>query len=1052
MKIINRLVIIILISISILLINTINYKIYCAYQWEPKGTKMITSDSSWRSEFYCVNHSYEMNDSKSHTFYLTNRVNYYSDDTSEFRQKIGYLFYLASQDQNAQKSISYDKNKDGSIYRTYIKLNGYRGTLSGYQRTKYQLVLWKLLKDFSNNTSSCVNGEAPLYLTKVNDVSGAEWNQDAQNLYNKIINDYNNNNIVRSCTAHVGIDHSELQVDNDNSREVDFGSENPKKYAHFKINSLSGTISDISITVNGIGKKTITSEYYSNGQVSLFRKTKNNGKYILQSVKVKNIKSGDVVYIKVNTTDGASSITKINGNLTCEGNKGWVVNLEKWTNYTGGKHNNFEQSFIRVVVWNNRSNNTGEFNIETKTGSLQIGKLGVEDWIKDGDKYKTTKPTTSLKASFKIYCVDKKQWLVGTAGGSKSYTDDYDQASIYRTSNQVGSENWREVTIKNLIAGYKYRFYEIDVNNSQFKDSNGIPRIIDVSWKDPKENVWHRNLKNYVLAGEVKEYPGFGDVSVEYNTTKTIDVRNKKVDREEIEIGIKKEDSSTKQGLQGVGLQLYKKDVGWVAIDDEDGSTFFAEEYPIAATFITGQDGKISVKDLTVGTYYIYEKKASPAYSLNHQRTKYPDGNDPNKFAGKDEYSNIVYLGTKTLVDKDKGTTIDNITYKQYALNTELTISKKDGILDRVLSGTKMKIYGKTTANLNGWINKTDDGEYKFGTYEKATEFATDNNGEIKLEKILYGTYYIFETEVADKNNYNIKEQPGYHKNTDENGNIIPGTSELLDDKDWVYLGVTKISESSTSNIFNYTAINYPKVDSLKGKVWIDHPDGKLNGYNNIYDGQDWTIQNEPISKDELKKDITVNLYSNKDGKNGLIATTTTGENGEYEFKTKANGEKFTYWELAYCYVEFVYDNKEYITVTPFEGENVEINSKAQEKEIISTGGQNNMGELYDENLTGLDPNGAFPGKAITYQAQASEINVDTIKNNQNAPQNQRLLTSYYNSDTHTIENINLGLIKKLEPSFSVGQQIEYVKIKRGNYTFKYKMRRKICNRYGRWN
>lgn len=98
-----------------------------------------------------------------------------------------------------------------------------------------------------------------------------------------------------------------------------------------------------------------------------------------------------------------------------------------------------------------------------------------------------------------------------------------------------------------------------------------------------------------------------------------------------------------------------------------------------------------------------------------------------------------------------------------------------------------------------------------------------------------------------------------------------------------------------------------------------------------------------------IKKDIIVNLYSNKDGTNQLIATTTTNQNGEYEFKTKANGEKFTYWELAYCYVEFIYDNKEYIIATPFTGNDLEINSKAQAKEIISTGGEHDMGELYDE-------------------------------------------------------------------------------------------------------
>lgn len=379
------------------------------------------------------------------------------------------------------------------------------------------------------------------------------------------------------------------------------------------------------------------------------------------------------------------------------------------------------------------------------------------------------------------------------------------------------------------------------------------------------------------------------------------------------------------------------------------------------------------------------------------------------------------------------------------SVKAKLTIAKKDGSYNEDLNqneilrlqGAEIKIYATDLKNANkdkGWIKEVqtnDNGtEYVYGSYQDATEFKIGNTGNIELNGISYGNYYIYETKTPS--GYPIKDQPGYKLQNE-------GSSDL-GDIDWVFLGSQKIDDQHYDVIYN--ADNYLYVsEGIKGKVWIDNPDGKVNNINNIYDKDN----NDKL----LDTPITVNLYSNKDGKNGLIATTTTGENGEYEFKTKANGEKFTYWELAYCYVEFVYDNKEYITVTPFEGENVEINSKAQEKEIISTGGQNNMGELYDENLTGLDPNGAFPGKAITYQAQASKINVDTIKNNQNAPQIQRLLTSYYNSDTHTIENINLGLIKKIEPSFSVGQQIEYVKIVKGNYNFTYKMRRFVCNKYG---
>lgn len=235
MKTINKLTIIILMSIFIFLINTVNYKT-SAYNWEQKGTTKTITGEDWRSEYYCANHSYEMDDSKNHTFKLTNRVNYYSDDTSDFKQKIGYLFYLASQDQNAQKSISYDKNKDGSIYKTYIKLNGYgTGKSGGYKRTKYQLVLWKLLyKDFSNDKKSCDKGEAPLYKTKVGKVSDNEWTPEAEALYSKIQKDFNNGTICKACTAHVGMASSELQIDTD-------------QMAHFKIYSLSGKINKITI-------------------------------------------------------------------------------------------------------------------------------------------------------------------------------------------------------------------------------------------------------------------------------------------------------------------------------------------------------------------------------------------------------------------------------------------------------------------------------------------------------------------------------------------------------------------------------------------------------------------------------------------------------------------------------------------------------------------------------------------------------------------------------------------------------------------------------------
>ena len=394
----------------------------------------------------------------------------------------------------------------------------------------------------------------------------------------------------------------------------------------------------------------------------------------------------------------------------------------------------------------------------------------------------------------------------------------------------------------------------------------------------------------------------------------------------------------------------------------------------------------------------------------------------------------------------------------------KLIIKKVDGTYkkdmgsaeDIYLSGAEYKIYG---TNLNddsnpGWVKQTNvDGiiqtEYK--SYSEATTFISDQNGSVDIDNLKKGTYYVFETKAPA--GYDIKAQDGYRNNIvhigDDLSEIsitsqaegqdrneikeyegetfeIPATNEI-EDYDWVFLGF-----DTTERVETKMEFNNKKYVSLKGKVWIDTPIGKDNAYNSLYDSQDLNTQNETVSKDVLLRGITVNLYYNKNGKNELISTTSTGENGEYEFKNKTNGEKLTYWEMAYCYVEFIYDNKEYVIANPFVGDNLQINSKAQELEITNE-------ELYDANLTGTE--GVLPGKAITNPGLTGELNNTILENNKNAENSEKILTSFYNNDTYTIEDINLGLIKKIDPTFAIDQEIEYVKIKRGDYTFTYKMR-----------
>lgn len=459
--------------------------------------------------------------------------------------------------------------------------------------------------------------------------------------------------------------------------------------------------------------------------------------------------------------------------------------------------------------------------------------------------------------------------------------------------------------------------------------------------------------------------------------------------------------------------QFNSGDFVWIKSDGSVTSSFSE-----AHEFKTDSNGDFSISGIkTYGTCYIYEVSAGDGYTLKEQESGYMSGK-PSGYKGT-FLSEWVYVGQKSITT-DTGTTIKQNVTNEHLLGT-LTLVKKDwtyqedtGAKDNVyLSGAKFKLYGTTKHGKTGWIKQsTSNGNTKYtvGEYEDAAEFTTDANGKINIYNLEFGKYYIYETKGAS--GYNLKEQEGYHQKI--------GDSSSLGNSDWVFVGYTEHIYHD-NGAATYHELGNVKYTSIKGKVWLDEPDTKGNTTDNLY---------KSSTNDKVLSGIQVNLYNKKTG--GLIATTTTNSNGEYTFSKKTSGSKITYWEAAYYYVEFIYDNTKYITVTPFQGEkeSISANSKAQEDEISGA-------KLNDSSLTGTS--GSNPGKAYTYKGASNNQNKTTIAQNASESLNKRILCGYYNNSTYTIENINLGLIEKFTPDHTIGEELEYVKIKKGNYTFKYK-------------
>ena len=465
----------------------------------------------------------------------------------------------------------------------------------------------------------------------------------------------------------------------------------------------------------------------------------------------------------------------------------------------------------------------------------------------------------------------------------------------------------------------------------------------------------------------------------------------------------------------------------------------FTEDKGEATIFTTDSEGRVTIPGLyeDLGPYEIEEIE-------NEEQDKY--------------YTDPIVVRGDTTANAPSTALIINP-----RSSGDLKIEKVDeNYHDLKLSGGKFKIKlvsAEYAAVSNMWLGDngfdhlaegntydyydSKSNEYLVSDVSNAMEFETDSNGEINIKKIINGTYEVYETKTP--RGYDITRQDGYDPST---GMVYRGT----------------VTIATNDNVINYQVVNKKVVNKLDGYVWVDEKDTKANSYNSLY-------KDNNGEKDYLKEGIQVNLIDKNTGK--TMASTVTDKNGYYEFTTYSDGSDIIYWDLAHSYVEYIYNNKiiytddtkkdvkEYgfIVANPFVGgqSKITINSKAQAKEITKD-------ELLDDNLTGTD--NPYPGRAVTYTSaselgfseilkQNAEVTPNDGKQNNDDSKNtsafleDKLITSYYDEDRFTIDNINLGLVEKNPTTHAIDESIEYVKIVKGNYTFKYEYGEKAITEEG---
>ena len=202
---------------------------------------------------------------------------------------------------------------------------------------------------------------------------------------------------------------------------------------------------------------------------------------------------------------------------------------------------------------------------------------------------------------------------------------------------------------------------------------------------------------------------------------------------------ISKVDEKSGKELDGAGFKIYAelKDgtKGWVSGDAKAKKTY--------GTTATEYSAKTEIKNLKYGTYYIYETKAPDNCALSEQ-TGYKQASN----GSTDLTGDWVFVGSQALEPGSGSKITVKITNKSLA-TTE--IIKKDKTTGMVLSGGKFKLYAVLNDGTKGWISGDASGDKTYG--DTATEYPSST----KIEKLKYGTYYLYETETPS--GYDITKQ-----------------------------------------------------------------------------------------------------------------------------------------------------------------------------------------------------------------------------------------------------------------------------------------------------
>ena len=336
------------------------------------------------------------------------------------------------------------------------------------------------------------------------------------------------------------------------------------------------------------------------------------------------------------------------------------------------------------------------------------------------------------------------------------------------------------------------------------------------------------------------------------------------------------------------------------------------------------------------------------------------------------------------------------------------------------LQGVGFRIQNKQSGL---YVHEDANGNITYVEENQATEFVTDENGEILIENLIVGTYVAYETQNPNYGYEIISEGV-------EGTVVVDKTQDFVIENKQIYV-------------------------KLSGYVWLDKQSGKQSLRNSLYrdDVND--------DADELLEGVIVRLI---DRTTGEVVKNDNGEDFYALTKEIDLGDSIIrYYQfvdvrienLENYYIEFEYDGLTYTNVTPHI--DMDNGSKAAEnpedRDTFNKGFSTIEGASQTTGVA-LDENGNVAHE-LTYNKDAEQhkstfinegLPVGQYPITANTDETDYMINEQFEYGMEEIPYINLGLYERIQPDLALIKDMQNVRLAINGYQHIYEYGQRFAN------